>query len=197
MESRADTLKRIMILERFAAEANQIAAAHRRRLNDEAVKELKTTGAAPSWTIPALGKATLGLTKTSTHVEDMDALTRWVEHDYPGEVETVTTRKIKPGFLAQLLTECSVHEGVVIHTPTGVIVPGMAVRKGGQPTTITITPDKQVKKDMAVMVRQMLDTAHPELTAAPEPAEDDVWTFGVNRPWIADGDPFALYPPEE
>ena len=183
----AEETRNIIALEALADEAKRIAAGKRDALAIEARRQLTDSGVAPSWAVPEVAKVTLGLTKTAAFVADEAKLTAWMEARHPARVET--TRQIRSPFLTQFLSGLA-HEGEqAVDRETGEIVPGVAVRKGGQPASLSIKAEPEVKRTIAATVGLMLATAHPAIVGAREPDLP-----AVAEPWIPAGDPFAAFP---
>jgi len=192
MSSRADTVKAILVLEAFAEEAKRVAGEHRARLGEQAIAELEKQGTAPTWRLVDIARVTLPLSKQKIDVSDPDKLLTWVEARHPDEVEVITTTRVRREFVDALLAYLVVVDDTVMHPETAEIVPGLKVRPGGIPGTLTITAEKGVKTVVAATAREMLGTAHAALVAPivnGETAPAEPATFS------ADGDPFALFPP--
>jgi hypothetical protein len=190
--SRADTVKTILILEAFADEARRRAAEHRELLNEQALAELDQQGTAPTWRLPDIAQVTLPLSKQKVEVVDADQLRAWVEARQPEEVETVSTTRVRPAFVGALLEFLVVADGVVMHPETGEVVPGLKVRKGGEPGSIRITPDRGVRAFVASTAAEMLGTAQAALNGPVLDAEP-----GAAATFSPGGDPFTLFPPAE
>lgn len=189
--SRADTVKAILALEAFATEANRVAAERRAQLTEEALKELEEQGTAPSWRLPDIARVVLPLSKQKIQVANSDELRTWVEARHPDEIETVSTTRVRPSFVTALLGYLKAADDVVIDPETGEIVPGLVVRKGGEPGSLTITAERNVKEVIASAAADMLGTAHAALLGPVIDAEPE----DITEPTFSrDGDPFALFP---
>lgn len=194
MSSRAETVKAILVLEAFADEARRLAGEHRTRLGEEAISELGEQGTAPTWRIADIARVTLPVSKQRIDVSDLDSLRGWVEARHPEEVETITTTRVRPEFVNALLAYLVPVDDVVIDPETGEIVPGLRVRPGGLPGTLTITAERKVKVLAAVTARDMLGTAQAALVG---PIVDGDSVPAQPATFSPDGDPFALFPPAE
>jgi len=182
----ADDTRAILVLEAFAAEAKRIADAKRAELTAQARAQLARDGVAPSWTLPAIAKVTLGLTRETVEVSDSDKLLAWVQQRNPSEVEQQP--RVRPAYLNVLLGQVKVDGDLVVWAETGEIVPGLAVRPGGKPKGLTITAQPGIKAAVAAGVAEMLGTAHAAITA-PDPGGASVDAE------VGPGDPWALFPP--
>lgn len=186
--SRADTVKKILVLEQFAAEAKHLAGLHRAALDADARAEYTEQGAAPTWRMPDIATITLPISKQAIEVSDPAALMAWVQHNHPGEIETTTTTRVRPSFLTALLGRVISDEGLPVYKDTGEVLPGLTVQQAGRPRALSIKAEPGVKAIVGAAVAEMLGTAHAAIAAPPEarPVIDD--------PWAAVGDPFALFP---
>jgi hypothetical protein len=157
--SRLDRVREILRLEGLAAAASARAAAVRAALQDEARAEYAREKTAPSWRMPDVATVSLAISKETIVVSDADALITWVKERHPHQIRTVTTEQIWPGFQTQLLADCvPTDDGDrAVDPKTGEIVPGVAVRKGGEPKSLSITAARAVKETFAAYGAQLLD----------------------------------------
>lgn len=155
--SRLDRVRDVLRLEGLAAAATARAADVRASLGEEARAELDREGTAPSWRMADIGTVALPLSKEAVVVVDADALVRWVKERYPEQIRT--REEIWPGFQTYLLNNCVPLGDVAGDPETGEAVPGLAVRKGGEPKTLTITAAKDVKATFAAYGAVLLDEA--------------------------------------
>lgn len=181
----ADDAKSILLLEAFADEAKRIAGQRRAALSERARKELLEDGIAPSWHLPKVAKVVLGVTKEAAYVADADKLTAWIASRHPHQL----VQTVRPAFVTHLVASVVVEGDVAVDKETGEIVPGIGVRHGGLPASLSIKAEPGVKAELAELVTQMLATAHPDLTAGTEPALP-----APDDPWLPSGDPFAAFP---
>lgn len=180
----ADDTRTILLLEAFADEARRLASERRAALTVRARKQLETEKIAPAWHLPQVAKVTLGVTKAAAFIADAAKFAAWVAARFPDQME----QTIRPAFSDQLLKSLALEGESAVHLETGEIVPGIAVRKGGQPANLSVKPEPGIKHELAATVARMLATAHPEIVAT------DKALPAPNDPWIPSGDPFAAFP---
>lgn len=142
--SRLDRVQEVLRLEGLAAAASARAAAVRAGLAEEARAEFVREGTAPSWRMADVGVVALPISKEAVFVADADALVKWCKERHPHQIRT--REEIWPGFQTQLLADCVPAGDGAVDPKTGEVVPGLAVRKGGQPKTLTITAEGGVKR---------------------------------------------------
>lgn len=153
--NRTDRVREVLRLEGLAAAAVARAGAHRAELDREAREELAREGTAPSWRLPDIGTVALPISKEAPVISDVGALLKWVEVRHPSEVETV--RQVRVAFQAALLKRVDCDGEVVLDPETGEVIPGMTVRPGGMPKTLTITASRDVKDAFAIGGGRLLD----------------------------------------
>lgn len=141
--NRVDRVREILRLEGLAQAANRRATEHRAALYEEARAELAREGTAPSWRLPDIGTVALPLSREAPVVADPAALTRWAEARYPSEVEAV--KQVRASFQTALLQRVACTEDAVIDPVTGEVIPGLSVRPGGMPGSLTIKASRDVK----------------------------------------------------
>lgn len=190
--SRADTVRNILVLEEFAAQARKLAAEHRAALLAEAAAELAEHGTAPTWRMPDVATISLSISKGAIVVSDPDALKAWVAHRNPSEIETVLTTKVRASFVNALTSQLVAEDGMVIDPATGEIVPGLTAQEGGRAGSLSIRAEHGVKAVVGSAVTEMLGTARAAI-APPAPVEPSAF----DDPWSSGGDPFAVFPPAE
>lgn len=161
---RDERVREVLRLEGLAAAAYRRAAQHRAELDREARAELEREGTAPSWRLPDIGTVALPLSKEAAVVADVGDLAKWVAARYPTEVEQV--RQVRPAFQTALLQRVVCTDDVVVDPETGEVIPGLAVRPGGVPKTLTITASRDAKAVFAAHGDQLLDAI---LAAEAEP----------------------------
>ncbi|HWB36856.1 MAG TPA: hypothetical protein VHA75_12600 [Rugosimonospora sp.] len=144
--TRSDKVAEITKREALADAYKRSAAVLREALQAEAIAELDREGTAPSWTIRDLGKAVLPVSVEKPYIADTDALVKWVKERHPEHVET--REDVRAAFQTWLLQYAQPADDVVVDPESGEIIPGMAVRQGNLPGTLTITPDKAVKAQL-------------------------------------------------
>lgn len=148
--NRRERVEAVVRLEGIAAAATERAAQLRQDLETEARTELAEQGSAPSWRLPGLGTVTLAVTREAAYVADPAVFMAWVKARFPGEI----VEQVRPSFQTALLAEvicdgeaCECHDRVAVHPGTGEIVPGLAVRPGGLPRSLSFRMDRQVKAE--------------------------------------------------
>ncbi len=152
--NRSDRLQQILRLEALAAAAKTAAADHRAELGAEAAAEFEQHGTAPTWRLSDLGTITLPVSKETAYVADPQAFVDWCTLRYPSEVETIA--QLRPAFQAALLARLHLEGSSAVDTATGEEVPGLAVRPGGVPKSLTIRPSAEASAVFAEVGRQDL-----------------------------------------
>lgn len=160
--NRADVVKGVLIWDQVAAAAKDKAAALREQLNADARAELAEQGMAPTWRLPGVGTATLPVTQQTAYVADMLALLAWVADRYPSEVEQIP--QVRPAFQATLAARVVVDGESVVDSATGEVVPGYAVRAGGEPKSVSIRADDSIKSELRGVAALLLDGVEASLT---------------------------------
>jgi hypothetical protein len=153
--NRSDRLQQIMRLEALAAAAKTAAADHRAELGAEAAAEFEREGTAPTWRLSDLGTITLPVSKETAYVSDARAFVEWCALRYPSEVETIA--QLRPAFQAALLARLHLEGSSAVDPATGEEVPGLAVRPGGIPKSLTIRATPEAGAVFAEVGRQMLE----------------------------------------
>lgn len=146
--NRTELVTRIVAYDRLALLAKARGAELREQLSAEARAELEEQGTAPTWRIPDVATVAASVTHESVYVADPAVWARWVESRYPTEVERVTV--VRPawqaGFLDAALAEYGESgERVVVDTSSGEVVPGLAVRSGGEFGGVSIRVSRDAK----------------------------------------------------
>ena len=156
--NRAEMTVNVLKLEAAARQLTERAKALRNDLDADARAELEEQGTAPTWRLNDIGTWSLPVSKEAPVVEDPPAFVEWVKGRWPSEVVEV----VNPPFQRALLARLSpVGEGVVDER-TGELVPGLGVRPGGVPKTLTFRP----AGDALAVADQMADKLVADLTAA-------------------------------
>lgn len=153
--NRTERVQEVLRLEGLADAARKRAAVHRGVLDTEARAELEQHGTAPSWRLPDIGTVALAVSKEAPVVCDLAALTQWCLVRYPSEVETVP--QLRAGFPAALAQRVVCEGDVVVDPRTGEIVPGMTVRPGGVPQTLSIRASRDARTVYAAAAEQLLE----------------------------------------
>lgn len=141
--NRRERFSEVLRLEGRGAAARARAAALRSALEEEARTEYDRDGTAPTWRMRDLGTATLPISKETVMVVDPGALLKWCKERHPHQVHTV--EEVYPSFQAVLAAHCVAAGDVAALPDTGEVVPGLAVRPGGQPGSLTLRPATGVR----------------------------------------------------
>lgn len=153
--NRTERLQEVLRLEGLAAAANARAMTHREQLAFEARDELAREGSAPTWRVPDLATITLAVSKETPYVRDEHLLLQWCKQRYPEQVETV--EQVRGAFRQRLLVEAIVSDDTVIDAAIGEVVPGVAVRPGGVPQSLTIRASHAARAVYAAMGERTLE----------------------------------------
>jgi hypothetical protein len=168
--NRFEQTRQVLLLEAAAAELKARAALVRADLAAAARKEHEEQGSAPTWRFQDVGTWTLPLSQQSVYVSNDAALLAWVA-DRPGfdPTEAIeTTVRLRPWYVAELLRLVQVADGQVIDDE-GTIVPGLAIRAGGVPGTLSFRADPLAK----VLAGQAAGKLVGELVAGGGPEAPD------------------------
>lgn len=151
--NRTETTTAIIWLEQLIAQAKSESGKLRDQLGADAKAELDEHGVAPTWRIPDVATISLAVSKQTVYVSDEVAFAAWVQQRYPEQTEV----KVRPAW-TQVFTERHVlvePEGLT-DSATGEIVPGLAVRPGGLPMSLTIRPSADAKAVFAAVAETSL-----------------------------------------
>lgn len=154
MTNRADVVKGVLLWEGVEKAAKKKAAALREQLNADARSEYEEQGTAPTWRLPDIGTVILPLTTETPYIADIEAFTKWTKERHPEQVEHI--EQLRTTFVAALLARVELDDGQVIDTTTGEIVPGIGVREGGLPKSLSITPGKTARLLIAAHAEDMI-----------------------------------------
>lgn len=141
--NRTDLTKEIARREALASAWSASAKELRTELELAARREFEDNGTGVTWTMRDLGRVTLPLSTEAPVIADIDALLKWCKERHPDNVQTV--EQVRVAYQTWLLGNVVCDNGVAVHPETGEIIPGLAVREGGKPKTLTITFDRSVK----------------------------------------------------
>lgn len=147
--NRADMTRNLLLLEQVAKKAYARAARLREQLQAKAVDEYQTEGTAPSWGIPDLGRLVLPITKDVVVVTDEQKLVGWLEENLPHAVEKRPRSADLKALLDTVLWEpgqSGETDFFCLPNGRGGLIPGLAMRRGGTPKTLTFTPDGTAAK---------------------------------------------------
>lgn len=153
--NRTERLQEVLRLEGLAAAATARAKTYREELAFEARDELAREGSAPTWRIQDLATITLAVSKETPYILDEHLLLTWCKQRYPEHVEAV--EQVKGAFRARLLVDAVISGDSVVDGATGEVVPGAAVRPGGQPQSLTIRPSQAARTVFAAMGERTLE----------------------------------------
>lgn len=143
--NRADLTKQVLLYDQLAAAAKAKAAIARAELDMQAKAELETQGMAPTWRLPQVGTISLPVSQETVYVADEAALVAWVGNLDANAVVAEVTAKVRPEWHRELEKNLFVSGDVVLWKPTGEVIPGYAVRQGGQPMALRIVPSGEAK----------------------------------------------------
>jgi hypothetical protein len=144
----ADLAKEIARREAMGTAWTDSARPLREALHAKARKVYEDEDSGVTWTLRDLGKVILPLSTEAPQISDIAALLKWCKERHPEHVETV--EQVSSAFQSFLLKTCEITaEGVVIDPETAEVVPGMSVREGGKPKSLSITIDREPKALLA------------------------------------------------
>lgn len=155
--NRQELITRTLLLETVAAEAKARAGKLRDQLAADARAELEEQGTAPTWRLPDIGTVTLPVSTERVYVSDEQALLEWCKA-FPGDPADVieTIERVKPSYLADLLTLVEIVDGRVIDD-LGTVVPGLAVRPGGVPQPLSFRPSRDAQAVARAGAEKLVD----------------------------------------
>jgi hypothetical protein len=158
-------VRQIITWERLAEQAIKRARQLRAEITADLVQAI-SNGGEQTTEYEALATVTLPLTTTGIITTNTTALTNWLIQHYPAAVEPIV--QIRPDALKTLLKQIDIANG----TPTlsGVPVPGLDVRRGGQPKALTIKPHPIGRLDAGIVASDILRTVGDTIN---DIAEDD------------------------
>lgn len=159
--NRFEKIRQVLLWEQVAAAARAKAAVHRDELTQDAQAEYAEQGTAPTWRLPDIGTVSLPVSTERVVVADEPTLTAWVAAFHPDEVETLT--RVRPAFLTALLAECRGDEGGVVWMREGALVPGLAVRPGGQPQSLSFRPSPDAKRVAAAGAERLVESLEQQI----------------------------------
>lgn len=160
--NRTDLTKEIARREALASAWSASAKELRTELELAARREFEENGTGVTWTMRDLGRVTLPLSTEAPVIADIDALVKWCKERHPENVETV--EQVRAAYQTWLLGNGVCDGEFVVHPETGEVIPGLAVREGGKPKTLTVTVDREVK---ALYAKYASAVVAEELAAEP------------------------------
>lgn len=168
--NRADLTSQILLYEQLAAAARAKAAAYREQLDTDARAEYAAQGMAPTWRMQDVGTVTLPVSTEQIHLADRKALLEYAASRPPIEDAVAAVLDIKPDWQRDLEKHLVADGDLVVDTRTGEIVPGYAVRPGGQALALTIRPTT----DARAVARNYAETLLEQFDAARTPKTPEV-----------------------
>lgn len=163
--NRQQMIERTLLWDQIAAAARAKSTALREQLTADATAELAEQGTAPTWRLPDIGTVTLPVSTETVYVADEAALLAWVKA-FPADPGDVieTIERIKPWYVNDLLRLVRVVDGNVIDED-GTVVPGLAVRPGGQPKSLSFRPTAAAREVLAAGAGALVDEVERRLVA--------------------------------
>lgn len=152
--NRTDQVQAIIWLDQLAAAAKAECAKLRADLAADAQAEFDEQGTAPTWRIPDLATVSAAVSQAAVRVADEAAFTAWVAKRYPDAVETIT--RVREHWQADFLRRVSGSVDVVDDPDTGEVVPGLAIRPGGQLAGVSIRVSGAGKQVFAALASEGL-----------------------------------------
>ncbi len=159
--NRFEKIRQTLVWESVAAAAKAKASAIRDELTQDAQAEYAEQGTAPTWRLPDIGTVSLPVSKETVYVSDADALLAWVKVHFPEEVEAL--HRVRPAFLTALLAKVEPIEDVACVPMSGDIVPGLAVRPGGQPQSLSFRPSAAAKEVAALWAERLVESLEQQI----------------------------------
>lgn len=159
--NRFEMIRRTLMWESVAAAAKAKANALRDDLTADARAEYAEQGTAPTWRLPDIGTVTLPVSREVVYVADEAALTAWVKAFHPEEVEV--RYRVRDSFMTALLADCRGDENGVVWMREGALVPGLAVRDGGQPGSLSFRPTAVAKEYAAAGAAALVESLEKKL----------------------------------
>lgn len=154
--NRFEKIRQLLIWQQVKASAAAKESAIRDELTADARAEYAEQGTAPTWRLPDIGTVSLPVSKETVYVADEQAFLDWVCQFHSEEIETVT--RVRPGFVTVLLAECRGDENGVVWMREGALVPGLAVRPGGQPQSLSFRPSAAAKEVAAAGAERLVES---------------------------------------
>lgn len=149
--NRAELAKQAMLYDELAKSAKNRANTFRGQLDAQAREEYAEQGMAPSWRLQGIGTVVLPVSTEQPYVSDLDKFLDWVKLNAPQQIELVPT--VRPKFLAELLRDVRSADGAAVLVDTGEVIPGLDVRAGGSPGSLSIRPTSEAR----ALIRQHAD----------------------------------------
>lgn len=141
--NRTEVVTRIVFYDQVAAKAKEAAQALRETLALDARAEFEEQGTAPTWRIPDVATVATAVTHESAALVNERAFVAWVAQRFPTEVETI--QRARPAWMAPYLSTLVASGEDAVDPATGEVVPGIAMRPGGNFAGVSIRPTAQGK----------------------------------------------------
>jgi len=141
--NRAEKSKAILLYDQLAAAAKAKSAHLRGELEADARTEYEQQGMAPTWRMPDVGTVILPIASQQIVVADEDKLIAWVADRDPAMVESI--QRVNGTHLVGILSHAVAEGDVACDPRTGEVIPGLAVRAGGQPMALSIRPSSDAR----------------------------------------------------
>ena len=139
--NRGDLVKQAIFWDQVAAAAKAEGAEIRAMLYADAKADFEEHGTAPTWRIPDLATVAAAVSHQSVYVADEPTFAAWVAKRYPTEIET----RVRPAFVELVLKSANV-DGTLVSYEDGEVVPGLAVRPGGEFAGVSIRATREAKE---------------------------------------------------
>jgi len=160
--NRSELVRTAMIWDAVAGQAIARARVAREELADQAKAELAEQGTAVTWRLLELATVTLPVSHETIVVNDRDALLKWTKARHPDEVEHI--EQVRAAFLIALPLRCHADADYVCDNETGEVVPGLVLRAGGQPGTLSIRALPDAKRVLADVASNVLESIAAAMT---------------------------------
>lgn len=115
--------------------------------------------------LEGIATITLADNNSAAEVVDEEIFADWVEEHYPTEVEYIT--QVKKAWLTSFLKALTITDDGAVHAVLG-SVPGVGVRKGGDPKKYTVTLNKDA---LPAVTEKVIEGAVEHLAAITGPAQ--------------------------
>lgn len=159
--NRFEKIRQALLWQAVAAEAKLRESAIRDELTADARAEYAEQGTAPTWRLPDIGTVSLPVSRETVYVADEDVLLSWVKTFHTSEVERI--ERVRPAFLTAMLAECRGDENGVVWMREGAFVPGLAVRPGGAPQSLSFRPSADAKAVVAAGAERLVESLEQQI----------------------------------
>lgn len=149
-------MNRANIVQAIAA-CDALGAELRRQLKADAAAEYAEQGTAPTWRLPGFTVST-SITHPTVEVVDEPAFRRWVEVEYPTEIETI--KRVRPAWQAAFLAEVT-RRGDPPCDAGGIVLPGLRYVPGGEFRSVSVLPSADTKSVLRTMAQEIAAGRRP------------------------------------